>query len=206
MSTDPVTATVAAYDTDAARYGQANPEMPDGVRADIEEFVAMLPPGARVLEIGTGSGRDAALMEQLGLRVRRTDITPGFVDLLRARGLEAELLDPLVDDLSDPAGPYDGVWANASLLHVLRDDLARVLTRLADVTRAHGVLRFSVKQGDGEGWSTHGAITRPRHFTYWQPEPLEEVVRGSGWTRVTTRSEIAGKRDERWIEVRAVRA
>lgn len=206
MSTDPLSATVAAYDGDAALYGRANPGMPDSVRADIDEFVGMLPTGARVLEIGSGTGRDAALMEQLGLRVRRTDITPGFVDLLRAQGVEAELLDPLVDDLYDPAGPHDAVWANASLLHVLRDDLGRVLVRLADVTRPGGVLRFSVKQGDGEGWSTHGAITRPRHFTYWQPEPLEQVVRGSGWTEVTTRSGIAGKRDERWIEVRAVRA
>ena len=73
-----------------------------------------------MLEIGTGGGRDAALMEQLGLRVRRTDITPAFVAILREQGHEADLIDPLVDDLTSPDGAYDAVWANASLLHVAR--------------------------------------------------------------------------------------
>jgi SAM-dependent methyltransferase len=205
VSNDPVAATVAAYDRDAALYRKANPAMPDGVRADIEEFVALLGAGARVLEIGSGSGRDAALMEDLGLTVRRTDITPAFVDLLRAAGHAADLLDPLTDDLGDPEGPYDGVWANASVLHVRRDDLGTVLGRLAGVTRPGAILRFSVKQGDGDAWSTHGAITRPRHFTYWQPEPLAELVDAAGWSQVVTRSGIAGKREECWIEVRAVR-
>ena len=64
------------------------------------------------------------LMEELGLRVRRTDITPGFVELLREQGHEADLVDPLTDDLADPPrAAYDAVWANASLLHVARDDL-----------------------------------------------------------------------------------
>ena len=38
-----------------------------------------------------------------GVDVRRTDISPGFVDLLRARGHDADVLDPLTDDLDDPA-------------------------------------------------------------------------------------------------------
>lgn len=87
--------TVLAYDRDAVAYAANGATMPASVRSDIEGFVARLDAGARVLEIGSGGGRDARLMEALGLRVRRTDITPGFVALLR-------------------------VWANASLLHVAR--------------------------------------------------------------------------------------
>ena len=143
--------TVRAYDLDAVAYVEASPTMPDSVRADIEAFAERLDVGARVLEIGSGGGRDARLMEDLGLRVRRTDITPGFVALLREQGVDADLLDPLVDDLSSPEGPYDAVWANASLLHVRRDDLTTVLSRLAAVTRPGGLLRASVKEGDGEG-------------------------------------------------------
>ena len=75
--------TVRAYDLDAASYAANAARMPDSVRADIEEFVARVGAGARVLEIGSGGGRDALLMEQLGLVVRRTDVTPAFVALLR---------------------------------------------------------------------------------------------------------------------------
>ena len=124
-----------------------------------------LAPGALVLEVGSGGGRDARELEGRGLRVRRTDVAPAFVELLRADGHDADVLDPLTDDLADDRGPYDAVWANASLLHVDRADLPVVLARLADSVRPGGVLRMAVKEGDGAGWSTHGSIGVPRRFT-----------------------------------------
>ena len=198
--------TVRAYDLDAVAYVEASPTMPDSVRADIEAFAERLGVGARVLEIGSGGGRDARLMEDLGLRVRRTDITPGFVALLREQGVDADLLDPLVDDLLSPEGPYDAVWANASLLHVRRDDLTTVLSRLAAVTRPGGLLRASVKEGDGEGWSTHGSVRNPRYFTYWGADALRSVTTAAGWLDVDIRSGVAGRRSETWLELTAVRA
>ena len=155
--------------------------------------------------MGSGGGRDARVMEELGLRVRRTDVTPAFVALLREQGVAADVLDPLADDLSSPDGPYDAVWANASLLHVARGDLPTVLARLAEVTREGGLLRASFKEGDGEGWSTHGSISRPRHFTYWRADALEPVVAGAGWTSVAIRSGVHGSRGETWLELSAVR-
>ncbi len=198
--------TVHAYDLDASAYASRTGAVPDAVRADLEDLASRLGHGAHVLEIGSGGGRDALLMEELGLRVRRTDITPGFVRLLREHGHACDLLDPLVDDLGVPDGPYDAVWANASLLHVARGDLPTVLGRLAGVTRRGGLLRASLKEGDGEGWSTHGTVRHARHFTYWRADPIEEVVRGAGWTDVVVRSGIEGTRGETWLALSAVRA
>jgi 2-polyprenyl-3-methyl-5-hydroxy-6-metoxy-1,4-benzoquinol methylase len=197
--------TVRAYELDAVAYAGASPAMPASVRADLEVLAGRLGPGARVLEVGSGGGRDARVMEDLGLRVRRTDVTPAFVALLREQGHAADLLDPLVDDLAAPEGPYDAVWANASLLHVARADLATVLSRLAEVTRDGGLLRASFKEGDGEGWSTHGSIRRPRHFTYWRAAALTDVLEGAGWSEVEVRSGVPGTRGETWLEVSAVR-
>ena len=198
--------TRAAYDAHAADYARASADLPDSARSDVTEFAARVGAGARVLEIGSGGGRDAAAMEALGLRVRRTDVVPGFVEVLRAAGHEAEVLDPLTDDLSAADGPYDAVWANASLLHVARADLPEVLRRLAEVTRSGGVLRLAVKQGDGEGWSTHGSVPVPRRFTYWQPDALGAALEGAGWRVESSRSEVGGARGETWLEVAAVRA
>ena len=197
--------TIEAYDRDAAAYAARTVAMPDSVRADMEHLATQLGPGARVLEIGSGGGRDALLMEGLELAVRRTDITPGFVDLLRGQGHACDLLDPLVDDLASPGGPYDAVWANASLLHVDRRDLPTVLSRLADVTRTGGLLRASLKEGDGQGWSTHGTISAPRHFTYWRAPDLEVVAAGSGWSDVVVSRGLEGDRGETWLGLSAVR-
>ncbi len=198
--------TVRAYDADAAAYALNSASMPDFVRRDIEDFAERLGAGARVLEIGSGGGRDAALMEELGLRVRRTDITPAFVTLLREQGHEADVLDPLHDDVSSSVGPYAAVWANASLLHVGRDDLTTTLARLATVCRPGALLRISLKEGDGEGWSTHGSVTHRRHFTYWRAQALRQVVHDAGWRDIGVGHQRGTKDDDSWLEVRALRA
>ncbi|MFT4083389.1 MAG: class I SAM-dependent methyltransferase [Nocardioides sp.] len=201
-------ATIAAYDAHAADYGRAVAELPEKVRSTLDRFLGLLEPGARVLEIGSGGGRDAAAMEAGGVRVRRTDITPGFVDRLRDQGYEACVLDPLTDDLRDPASPqdpYDAVWAAACLLHVARTDLPVVLGRLAAVTRAGGALHVSLKEGDGEGWSTHGSVPAPRLFVYWREGPLREALAATGWEVVEVGHGI-GNRGEPWLDVLARRA
>lgn len=196
--------TVRAYDAEVEAYAAATAAVPDSVRALLHDLATRLGRDARVLEIGSGGGRDAALMEELGLRVRRTDITPGFVTRLREQGHDADVLDPLVDDLTSADGAYDAVWANASLLHVARADLETVLRRLAAVTRPGGLLRLAVKEGDGDGWSTHGSISSPRHFTYWRQDALVDVVEAAGWDGVAVRHE-PGTRDESWLLVAADR-
>ena len=201
-------ATIRAYDASAADYLAGTRELPATVAAAIGRFAGMVSRGGRVLEIGSGSGRDAGALERAGLSVRRTDITPAFVEILRSGGHQADQLDPLYDDLADPAAPgtpYDGVWADASLLHVDRDDLPTVLTRLARATRRGGTLFVSVKEGDGEDWSTHGNVTTPRFFTFWRDEPLRSVMEAAGWSvREVLRSE--GRDGEQWLEVIATRA
>jgi SAM-dependent methyltransferase len=194
-------AVVEAYDAQADAYVEATAPFNDQVRERLEAFVATVGEGAHVLEIGSGGGRDARALEERGVRVRRTDITPAFVDLLRGQGHEADLLDPLTDDLG---GPYDGVWANASLLHVDRADLPTLLGRLAGATRPGGVLALSVKEGDGEIWSTHGTISAPRRFVLWREPGLTTAMAGAGWA-VDEVQHREGLRGETWLMMRASR-
>lgn len=201
-------ATVAAYDAAAVAYRDGVAAVPDLVRTAVDDFVAVVGPRARVLEIGSAGGRDALLLEEAGLSVRRTDVTPAFVELMRSEGQQADVLDPLTDDLDDPARPgtpYDAVWANASLLHVSRHDLPEVLRRLAAVTAPGGWLRMSVKEGDGERWSRHGEVGGARHFTFWREGPLTEVLAAAGWQVEHVGHDEGARSGEPWLDVRARR-
>gem|GEM_PF-414603 len=196
-------ATVAAYDAHAEAYA-AGLLAPDAAYlAGIDRFAGRLPAGARVLEIGSGSGGDALLLEERGLVVQRTDISVGFVQLLEADGHDAWHLDPLVDDLR---GPWDAVYASACLLHVERTDLPVVLSRLHAGTVVGGVLLLDLKEGDGERWSTHGSVPSPRHFTFWREGPLRKALESSGWV-VESVEHVPGRRQsgEGWLHVTAVR-
>nr|WP_246284095.1 methyltransferase domain-containing protein [Nocardioides perillae] len=199
--------TVGSYEESAAAFAAATAEPTALLREQVDAFAARVGPGARVLEVGSGGGRDARLLEQRGVSVRRTDVSAAFVALLRAAGHEADQLDPLVDPLADPLAPdtaYDGVWAAASLLHVARGDLPQVLSRLAAATREGGALHLSVKEGDGERWSTHGAVGGPRLFTLWREPALRSAVESAGWVPTAVLRQ-PGARGERWLALSARR-
>lgn len=201
-------ATIEAYDAHAAAYRDGTSAATDQTAAQLRAFVDAVTVPGRVLELGSGPGRDAVLLEAAGLSVRRTDIATTFVQQLRADGHQADQLDPLRDDLDDPARPgtpYDGVWANACLLHVARTDLQTVLERLRAATRPGGVLTLSLKEGDGEGWSTHGHVSAPRHFVYWRAEPLRAVLEAAGWADVEVTASSSQRTGEAWLDARAVR-
>jgi SAM-dependent methyltransferase len=192
---------VAAYDGNAIDYSEGTWAVNDEVRAELDWFAGRVGAGGSVLEIGSAGGRDAIQLEERGLTVRRTDITPAFVELMRSRGYDAEVLDPLTDELG---GSYDGVWASACLLHVAREDLPTVLARLARATRSGGALAMSLKEGDGDEWSVHGHVRAPRRFTYWREAPLRAVLGAAGW-RVEDLTHGVGGNGQAWIVTRAVR-
>lgn len=206
MSTD--RETVWSYDTVAAEYDAEAAVMPEWVAAEMDAFVTELGGSGRVLEIGSGGGRDALELEKRGISVRRTDISEGFVELLRKSGFEADLLDPLTEDLVDPQRPgtsYDG--ACACLIHVAREDFGTVLARLAEGTRTGGRLHASVREGEGEDVSTHGSAAAPRRYveTYWREPTLRSALTDAGWI-VSEIRRCVGKPHDRWLSVRATRA
>ena len=208
MSTD--RDTVKAYDATAADYAAEAAVMPAWVAQEIDAFVTRLSGTGRVLEIGSGGGRDALEFEKRGIKVRRTDIAQGFVDLLRNSGFEADQLDPLTDDLADPrySGTlYDGIWACACLIHVARQDFGMVVRRLAAATRTGGPLHVSVREGDGEDHSSQSGADEPRHYveTYWREPALRSAVADAGWIVGDIRHYV-GRPGDHWLSVRAIRA
>jgi protein-L-isoaspartate(D-aspartate) O-methyltransferase len=90
-------------------------------------------PGDRILEIGTGSGYQAAVLARLGARVtsfeRQATLVPSARARLRDLGL-GDLVEVRVADgsLGDPAGaPWDGIIVTAaapSIPNALREQLA----------------------------------------------------------------------------------
>lgn len=169
--------TLAAYEARASTYAeQTSGPLSRGVLAWLATLDRLAPAG-RVLEIGSAGGRDARALEALGRRVRRTDATRAFVDLLRSQGHDATVLDVLTDDLG---GPYAAVLADAVFLHFTPRQLRTVLDRVGHALDAGGVLGFTVKEGDGSEWSDVG-LGLPRFFQYWRPGALRSLVEQQGW-------------------------
>jgi len=112
-------------------------------------------PGLRILDFGCGPGRDLVALSALGHELTGLDATPAFVRMARERS-GCVVLEQSFFELKLPVGGFDGVFANASLFHVPRAMLPRVLAELRAALVSHGVLFCSNPRSfdrDREGWN-----------------------------------------------------
>ncbi|MFP3523861.1 class I SAM-dependent methyltransferase [Pantoea sp. SIMBA_072] len=111
-------------------------------------FIDCLPPGARILDAGCGSGRDVKAFSEMGFIVEAFDASAELVAL--ARQLSGKPVAQMRFQDVDAVERYDGIWCCASLLHVSKAELPGVMTKLAMALKPGGVGYLSFKHGHGE--------------------------------------------------------
>ena len=162
--------TLAFYDREAMKYA-VRPRQERN--RQLEAFMAKLPAGSKILELGCGDGKDAEAMVRAGFDVVLTD---GSSEL--ARVAEARLKRPVkimrFEELDEQAA-YDGVWANACLLHVPEDRLGDVLAKVHAALRHGGRFYASYKMGEGGGRDTLG-----RYYNFPTRERLTATYAQAG--------------------------
>ncbi|MBR9893953.1 class I SAM-dependent methyltransferase [bacterium] len=175
--------TLAVYAKRAQDYANLQPDAPFET---LSTFIARLPEGARVLDLGCGPGHDSGHMAKAGLAVEALDASPEMVALARAsHGVDAR--QGHFDDL-DAHARYDGIWASFSLLHAPRADMPRHLAAIARALKPGGLLGLSLKEGTGEGRDRLG-----RFYTFYTEDDLRALLADVGLTiRDVTRGEGRG--------------
>ena len=191
--------TLKFYADNAAAYVQ-HAERPT---PQLAGFLARLPAGGAVLELGTGNGRDAAAMLAAGFAVTPSDASPELASEAERRlGVPVRIM--AFHELDD-VGAYDGVWACACLLHAPRDELTGDLARIFRALRAGGHLTASFKAGSSAGRDRFG-----RYYNYLTSAELQaHMTAAADWATITI-SENDGTgydgQPTRWLWVDARKA
>ena len=154
--------TLRFYSVEAPVYTASGP---GGTSRHLDSFLDRLEPGARILELGCGGGRDSEAMIARGFNVDPTD---GVAEM--ARQAEQRLGRPVrvmrFDEL-EAEESYDAVWAHASLLHVPRLHLRSVLSRIYRALKPRGLHFADYKSGGAEGRDGFS-----RYFNYLSRDEL----------------------------------
>ena len=170
------TRTLGHYEASACSFWEGTKG--HDVSQNLQALLSSLPAraGLRILDVGCGPGRDLMTLRQLGHVPVGLDGCAAFVKMAREHS-GCEVLEQSLFELSLPPASFDGIFANASLFHVPRATLPRVLRELSETLRPGGSLFCSnprAMSDEREGWQGE------RYGTYLTLESWSALLEGAG--------------------------
>lgn len=173
-----VARTLDHYQTRAEAFwqGTRDHDVSQNVEALLRHVRAV--PPFTILDFGCGPGRDLLAFAGRGHRVVGLEGAPALAAMARAHGT-GEVWEQDFLELDLPAGNFDGVFANASLFHVPRQELPRVLRQLHGTLKAGGVLFSSNPRGDNQE-----SVSGERYGAYYDLATWREYLAAAGFAEL----------------------
>ncbi len=160
-------------------------------------FLGYLQPGSLILDFGCGTGRDSKYFLDHGFRVEATDGSKEMVKIAKEHtGLPVRQM--LFEEL-DEIEKYDGIFANASILHVPFSDLSSVLTKMRNAVKHNGIIYVSFKYGSTD------KMRGDRFYTDMDEDRFGELLKSVEGISVL-RQFVSGDvrpdhADEKWLNI-----
>lgn len=187
--------TIEYYNANAQKFVNGT------VSVEFEEmqnrFLDKLKEGSSILDFGCGSGRDAKYFRERGYEVTAID---GSEELCKIAGDYAGIpVKCMLFQELDEKDRYDGIWACSSILHLSKDELKRVIIKMAEALKSNGILYTSFKYGTFEG------KRKDRYFTDMTEEAFAVLIRDIHELEIEeqwiTSDVRPGRGEEKWLNL-----
>lgn len=196
---NPIAFVKRGYDQIAATYhAQRNPL---DNRDLLEEFVRLLTPRGRVLDIGCGAGVPVTkFLVESACTVTGIDLSREMLALARKNVPQAWVLEMSMVHLAFQTQSFDGLTAFYTIFHVPRAYHPHVFAEFARVLKPGGVMLISLGWSDWEG-------TEEFHGTemYWSHYPAEtslSLLTQAGFTLLRSELRYPGDGTHCWVLAR----
>ena len=170
-----------------------------------ESFQDAFKARSKLLDIGSGSGRDLALLVSFGHDCFGLDATPEFVELSQTLHpeLKGKIVQGALPDFDPPfGGKFDGILCSAVLMHILEDQLLPAALSIKRCLNKGGRLLYSVpcKRLDvvSENRDANGRLFIPD-----QSDRLQTIFEHQGFSLISkwVTADSMGRDSVEWISV-----
>jgi len=169
----------AAFDAIGERYDDVFPHKSGQIIAT-QWVIDRLAPGARVLDLGCGTGvPTAGMLAETGLEVVGVDASTEMLALARRNVPTGRFVAMDLMELDGSLGEFDGVCAFFSLLMLRREDIPRVLRRTKALLRPGAVVAIGMVEGDFD-YAPLPFLGQEVSVTAFPRADLEATIRAEG--------------------------
>lgn len=183
------------YESNAERYAA------ETFFADMSEqyqrFRPLLKKGAKILDVGSGSGRDACYFQKQGYQVTALEPSKNLCREIR-KVFSGEIVCSNIQNYR-PTERYDGIWACASLIHLQEEEILYFFKKIDMYLNDNGIVYASGKSGISTGEVEDG-----RFFLEFTEQLVEKILTVNKQLKLEQRwytEDVSGRRGFQWLNV-----
>ncbi|CAN5199518.1 hypothetical protein BH09PAT2_BH09PAT2_03230 [soil metagenome] len=171
--------TIEAYDQNATVWADSRNKQ--GVWGNEKNKFHQYLSHGKIIEIGSGGGRDAKDLIALGYDYIGTDISNGLLEVAKKNNPGVSFFLQSVYELDFNPDSFDGFWASAVLLHMPKDRIDEALNSIKRILKSGAIGFISLKKGDGEKLveGDHVGIEYKRFFSFYQKNEFTQILKNN---------------------------
>ena len=183
------------YEINAKRYAE------ETFSADMTEqykkFLPLLRDQARILDVGSGSGRDACYFQKKRYQVTALEPSKNLCREIR-KAFSGEIVCSDIQSYR-PEQRFDGIWACASLIHLQEKEILNFFGKMDLYLNDNGIVYLSGKNGISTGKVADG-----RYFLEFTEQLIEKILEVSDRIKLEElwyTDDVTGRKGFRWMNV-----
>lgn len=196
--------TINWYNANAGKYAASARNISSS--AEMEKFTSFIPTSSKVLDAGCGPGRDSRILKDKGYDVTGVDISEGLLNEAKKEYKDIEFVLGNLLSLPFPAKTFDGVWSQASLVHLeTPEDTQKAIQEFYRVLKTDGIVYLSVKELTGNQKTAVVSDTLSNHdrfFQYYTKEEITKMLETAGFEVLFIENNVpdpAGRPETKWV-------
>jgi ubiquinone/menaquinone biosynthesis C-methylase UbiE len=199
------TETINWYDRHAEEY--ATITYPEAPHVLIDQFLGLLPKQPVILDAGCGPGRDSGIMQTKGAAVTGIDISEGLLKIAKERNPAVTFVYGNFLNLPFKDKKFDGIWAQASLVHLEKiSDVRQTLFEFHRTLQEKGVLHVRVRKQMNSKKTAVVSDKIPSHvrfFRYFSENEMKRYLETTGFTirALIIQNDHIEKTDVNWFSI-----
>lgn len=188
-----------------AESWQSDHAIDDWWQEGTDQFAKLLTRGASVLDVGCGTGLPAQRLCEHGLTVLGIDFSEKQIELAKINAPDATFKVMDFNDVAILQQTFDGIFIQASLLHVPRNKAGDFLSAVVKKLAPGGYLYVAVKGAQpGKPLEEEKAETKygssfVRFFSYFTLDEITALLTDLGFEIVLAQKKISNTTE--WVQV-----